>query len=270
MKINSAVIPSLSSHFKELWQFRNLIAIFVWRDLKARYRQTSVGIMWAIIQPLVITGIFTVIFSRFLKVSSGGVPYPAFSFIALAAWTFIARSVRVSATNLINNQGLISKIYFPREVIPLATVVTSLIDFAIAGVMMFVLLAVYKIPLSWHVVFMPLILLIQILLGMALSLFVSSITVIFRDLEFVWPFLIQIGMYASPIIYSVRTLQTKYKVLFYINPVTGVVEGYRSIFLFHEIPSFTYLGISLGFSVALMLLSYFVFKRIERYIADVL
>ncbi len=270
MLIKPQLQNNIISQLKELWKFRHLIITFVWRDLRAKYRQTTVGVLWTIIQPLSMTVVFTLIFSKFLKVSSNGVPYPAFSFIALATWTFIARSIKASATNLISNYGLMYKIYFPREVIPLSIVLTSLIDFLIAGLIMFIILAIYRIPLSWHAVFMPIIILIQILLAIAVSLFASSTTIIFRDLEFVWPFLIQIGMYASPIIYSIRNLQTRYKLLFYINPITGVVEGYRSIFLYHEIPNFIFLGISLCFSLIMMVFSYFVFKRIERYFIDVI
>jgi lipopolysaccharide transport system permease protein len=260
---------SLSAQLKELWQFRELITTFVWRDLKTRYRQTSLGIMWTIIQPLFMTIVFTVIFSKFLKVSTNGIPYPVFSYLALATWTFISRSIASGPTNIIANYGIFAKVYFPREVIPLSSIISALIDFFVASLVYLLLLAIYGVSLSWHLIFLPVILLAQIMLAIALTLFSAGTTVIFRDLQFAYPFFIQLLMYGSPIIYSVRNLQEKYKLLFYFNPITGIVEGYRSIFLYHEVPNFIYLGISIGFSLIFLPLSYWLFKRIERYLADV-
>ncbi|OGD63333.1 hypothetical protein A2160_02505 [Candidatus Beckwithbacteria bacterium RBG_13_42_9] len=254
---------------KELYQYRYLITTFVIRDVKARYRQTSLGIGWAIIQPLFLTGIFTIIFGNFLKVSTSGIPYPVFSFIALAAWTFISRSITAGSANLIGNSTIISKVYFPREVIPLATVISSLVDFGISSILMFLLLIFYHISFTWHLVLIPIIFLIQILMAISLALFSAAATVVFRDLLFAIPFLVQILMYGSPIIYSVKNLQRQFQILFYFNPITGIIEGYRSVLLYHEIPNLIYLGISFGFSIILLWTSYVFFKRIERYLADV-
>jgi lipopolysaccharide transport system permease protein len=269
MKINSSTRLSLMAQLKELWQYRELIHTFVVRDIKARYRQTTIGIAWAVIQPLFLTGIFTIVFSKFLKVSTGGVPYPVFSYIALAVWTFISRSIIASSTNIISNYGIFSKVYFPREVIPLSTVVSSLVDFTVASGLSILLLLVYRIPLTWQVSLLPLIIIIQVLLACALALAAAGLTVIFRDLQFAFPFLVQLLMYASPVVFSVRNLQSRFKTLFYFNPITGVIEGYRSILLYHELPNFVYLSISTGFALALLLVSYLVFKRIEKYLADV-
>lgn len=260
----------MTNQLKELYQYRHLITTFVTRDIKARYRQTTIGIAWAIIQPLFLTGIFTVIFSKFLKVSTGDVPYPVFSFIALSAWTFISRSITAGSVNLIGNSSIITKVYFPREVIPLSTIVSSLVDFCIASSISFLLLIIYKIPFTWHIIFIPLILCIQIFLATSLALLASGATVVFRDLKFAFPFLVQTAIYASPVFYSVRNLQKHFQILFYFNPTTGVIEGYRSILLYHEIPNLTYLGISFTFSVSLLILSYAFFKRIEKYLADVI
>ena len=259
----------IAQQLKELYQYRYLVSTFVIRDIKARYRQTSLGVAWAIIQPLLLTGIFTIIFSKFLKVSTGGVPYPIFSFIALAAWTFISRSITAGSENLIGNSGFITKIYFPREVFPLATVLSSLIDFTVSSLVSLLLLIVYKIPFTWHLIFIPLVFCIQILLAISFALVASAITVLFRDLQFAFPFLVQILMYGSPVIYSTRNLQQNLQIFFYLNPITGIIEGYRSILLYHEIPNLIYLGISFSFSFILLTSSYLLFKRIEKYLADV-
>lgn len=257
-------------YLKEFWSYKHLVWTFVARDIRARYKQTSVGIAWAIVQPLFMTILFTVIFSKFLKVSTNGVPYPVFSFIALAAWTFFSRTITVSSSNLLGNYSLISKIYFPREVIPFSTVVSSLIDFFVASLISIILLIIYQIPVTWHVIYLPIIFFVQIAIGFAFSLLFSGSTIIFRDLQFVYPFLAQLLMYATPVIYSVRNLQSKYKFLFFLNPLTGIIEGYRSVLLYNEIPNFYYLLISIVFSLIVLIFSYWLFKRIEKYMADIL
>lgn len=257
-------------HLSELYKYRQLAWTFVWRDIKSRYRQSKIGIGWALVQPISMTIIFTVIFSRFLNVSSDGAPYPLFSFVALSTWTFIDRVVKASSHDLISNSGLINKIYFPREVLPLSTVASSLVDFGIASIITLILLVIYQTPIGWQLIFIPLVLLIQILMAVSLSLAASSLTVMFRDLQFVTPFLMQILMYASPVIYSVRNLQPNLKLLMFLNPATGIIEAYRSILVYQEMPNLSYLAVSLGFSLILMIFAYTLFKRIEAYMADFL
>lgn len=252
-----------------LYQYRRLAWVFVWRDLRSRYRQTKIGILWAVIQPLFMTVIFTVIFSKFLNVSSDGAPYPVFSYIALTVWTFFSRVITVGATNLIGNSALINKIYFPREVFPVSTVVSSLSDFGIASVIAVVLMVIYGVYPGWQIIFLPIILLVQIMLAAAFAMFSSSTTVIFRDLQFAIPFFVQLLMYATPVIYSVRNLSPLFKTLMYLNPITGIIEGYRSILLYHEMPNWGYLSVSIIFAIIVFMFSYEVFKRIEKYLADV-
>ena len=257
-------------NLRTLWEYRYLVLTFIERDIKARYRQTTVGIGWAVIQPLLMTGIFTIIFSKFLHVSTHGIPYPLFSFIALSSWTFLSRSLTSRSIALTSNQGLISKVYFPRDVLPIATVASLFVDFGISSLLIPPLLFIYHLPLTWHLVFLPLVLAIQVLLAISFALLASSAVIVFRDLVYVIPFLVQIGLYASPIVYSVKNLQPQYQAYFYLNPITGVVEGFRSILLYQEIPNLTYLSISLAFALILFIITYHGFKRVEQYLADVI
>lgn len=257
-------------NLNNLWQYRQLIITFVERDIKARYRQTAMGISWAVLQPLLMTVIFTIVFSKFLSVSTDGLPYPVFSFIALAPWTFLSRALTSGSVSLTSNYGLISKVYFPRDVLPFSTVLSLLIDFGLSVIFIGILLLVYAIPLSWHLIFFPIILVVQIVLAVALSLFSSALVILFRDLIYVVPFFVQIGLYASPVVYSVKNLQPFYQPFFYLNPVTGIIEGYRSIFLYHEIPNLYFLMSSIVFAFLLLIVSYWLFKRVERFLADVI
>ncbi len=261
---------SLKNSTVEFWKYKYLVVTFVTRELKSRYRQAKLGIAWAIIQPLFMTLVFTVIFSKFLGVSTGGAPYPVFSYVALAAWTFVARTITAGSTSLIANGTLIKKIYFPREVIPIATAVSAMMDFLIASTVTVVLLFLYRIEIGWQVVLLPLVLLVQMILGISLALVTSAVTIIFRDLEFAFPFLVQLLMYASPVVYSVRNIAEPFKTLLFLNPVTGVIEGYRSILVYQEVPNMMYLLISAGFAVVIFMGAFHVFKRVERYLADVI
>ena len=269
MIANSGNIVRMLESITELASHKNLILAFFLRDVKARYKQTYIGIGWAVLQPLVMTIVFTVIFSNFLKVSTDGAPYPIFSYIALAAWTYFSRVINTGSMDLIVNSGLIKKIYFPRETIPLSTVLSSLVDFCIAGAIFILLLALYRTPVSWHIVFVPLLFILQLILGTSLALLTSCLTIMFRDLRYVWPFLVQVGMYVSPVVYSVRNLEPKYQMLMYLNPMTGIIEGYRSVFLYNEIPDMNYFGVSVAFSIILLVISWKLFKKIEIYLADI-
>jgi len=185
-------------------------------------------------------------------------------------WNFISRSIITGSTSLIQGGGLVKKVYFPREVLPLATVVSSLVDFVISALILVVMMIIYRIIPSWHLVFVPLLFLVQVAMAMAFALISSAMTVVFRDLQFVIPFLTQLLMYASPVIYTVRNLRPDLKLLMFLNPITGVIEGYRSILIYHQITNMIYLVISIGFTLVLLIGSYNLFKRIERYLADVI
>lgn len=260
----------MREHLKELWAYRQLIPMFVERDIRARYKQTFIGFSWAIIQPFFLMIIFNVIFSKFLNVSSEGIPYPIFSYSVLVPWTFFQRSVTTSSESLPLQSNIVTKIYFPREIVPFSTIFSALIDFFIAFALFILMLVFYKIPITAYILLFPVLLIIQVAFAASLSLFFSGLSVIIRDLRYALPLFIQIWMYSSPVIYGISGLQPVYRKLLYLNPVTGILQGYRDIFLFQRFPMFDYLGISLLFTLFFLIFSYSFFKKIESVFIDLL
>ena len=257
-------------HFKELYSYRALLTAFVVRYLKARYRHTSLGIAWAIIQPLFLMFIFTLVFSYFFKVSTGGPPYPIFSYVALLPWTFISKTFSASGSKFVGSRGLISKIYFPREIIPFSIVLSGLVDFFFGSLVFIAMLVYYQIPISVSFLYLLLLLPTQIILATGLSLLGSVLTALFRDVEFAMPLFIQIWMYASPVIYSVRNLHERFRPFFYINPATGILDGYRDSIILGRNPDFGFLVTSFLISVATFFVAYWLFKRLEYLVVDIL
>jgi lipopolysaccharide transport system permease protein len=255
---------------REMVRYRYLIYVFTARDLLARYKQTFIGILWAIIQPLFLMLVFTVIFSKFLGVSTGGVPYPVFSYVALLPWTFLNRSITASAESLLNFKHLITKIYFPREIAPLSVVVSSFVDFTIGFLVFLAMLIYYHIPITANFLFIILLIPLQIMIAAGFSLFLSSVTVIIQDLKFALPLFMQVLMYASPIIYSVTNIKSSLKAVFYLNPLVGVIEGYRQTILFGKPPLWDFLGISFLFAIVFFFFGYWVFKKLEPYVIDII
>lgn len=257
-------------NLKELYRFRHLLYIFTARDILGRYKQAFIGILWAVVQPLFLMIIFTVVFSKFLKVSSGNIPYPVFSYVALLPWTFIRRSLTASSKSLLSFKSIITKIYFPREIAPLSIVMSSLIDFFIGLLVFLGLLLYYKIGFSWYFAFLLILIPLQILLASALALFISSLTVFFRDLEFAIPLFIQLWLYASPVIYSVNNIKGDLKFLFYLNPSVGIIESYRQTILLKTWPQWDFLLVSFIFSTAFFIFSYWFFKKTEKQFIDII
>jgi lipopolysaccharide transport system permease protein len=255
---------------KEVYNFRYLLYIFTARDILARYKQTFIGVVWAVIQPLFLMLVFTIIFSRFLGVSSGGVPYPVFSYVALLPWTFLTRVINTSSASLISYKSLINKIYFPREVVPLSVVVSSLLDFFIGSLVFVLMLIYYKIPIEPTALYVLLLIPIQVIFAAGMSLLLSTVTVFIRDLKFAIPLFIQIWMYATPIIYSITNIKSNLRVIFYFNPVVGIIESYRQVILHGNQPLWNYLAISIVFSVILFLTSFRFFKKMEPIVVDII
>ena len=257
-------------YVRELVRYRYLIYVFTARDLLARYKQTFIGILWAIIQPLFLMLVFTVIFAKFLGVSTGGVPYPVFSYVALLPWTFMNRAISASSESLLNFKHLITKIYFPREVAPLSVVVSSFVDFGIGFFVFLLMMVYYHVPLTWNFLFILLLIPLQIIFAAGLALFLSSVTVIVQDLKFALPLFMQIWMYGTPIIYSVTNIKSSLKVLFYFNPLVGIIEGYRQTILLGKPPLWDFLAISTIFSLLFFVFGYWVFKKLEPYVIDII
>lgn len=256
--------------FKSVWKHRELLVFLIWRELKVRYKQAALGMGWAIIQPLFAVLIFTLIFGIFARIPSDGVPYPLFALAATLPWTYFAEAMRRSATSLVTDSELVRKIYFPRLILPLAMVVAPLVDFLVGFVILLCMMAWYGIMPGWHLVFLPAFLFIAMMLALAAGLWLGPVNVRFRDIMHTLPFLIQIWMYASPIVYPLSMVPEQYRTLYSLNPMVGVVEGFRWALLGTGQPDFTAMGLSvLIISVALVSGIVF-FKKMERSFADVI
>jgi len=253
----------------DLWRYRELLLFSVWRDMKLRYQQTALGVAWAVIQPVLTMVIFTVIFGHFAKIPSEGVPYPVFSFTALLPWTFFAYALSQSSLSLVANNNLISKVYFPRLVIPVASTLSGLIDFGIAFVVLVVLMLIYGIHPTVAVLALPLFLALALLAALAVGIWLSALNVEYRDVRYAMPFLTQIWMYATPIVYPLSLIKNRYaQIIFSLNPMTGVVDGFRWAVLgtntFDTIP----ILVSTFVAVVGLFGSLVYFRRMEREFAD--
>lgn len=252
-----------------LWQYRELLYFLVWRDLKVRYRQTAIGATWAILQPLMTMVIFTVIFGHFAKIPSDGLPYPIFAYTALLPWTYFASALNRSSSSVVAEAHLISKVYFPRAVLPLAGTVSGIIDFAVAFVLLLGMMIWYGIMPAWGLLALPLFLLLALATALAVGLWCSALNVRYRDVGYTIPFLTQCWMYASPVAYPVSLVPENWRFVYSLNPMAGVIEGFRWALLGKHGPDFVVMAVS-TVVVALLLVGGLVFfKHVERTFVDV-
>jgi lipopolysaccharide transport system permease protein len=240
------------------------------RDFKVRYSQSVLGVAWAILQPFSLMVIFSIVFSIFIKVPTGGVPYPLFAYTALLPWTLFANSLTTAIPSLVNNMNLVSKIYFPREILPLSAVMISFIDFFIASSIFILMLLFYRFSIGPLVLLLPLILLIQLVLTFGVSLFASASMVFYRDVRFIIPLALQIWMYMSAVIYPVSLVPEKFRPLFFLNPMAVLIDSYRCVILYNRPPSWPYIGLAVSISSLLLILAYSYFKRSEQKFADLI
>ena len=260
----------LKKEIKELFKHRELLVNIALRSIKARYKQSVLGISWAVVRPLSMMLMFTVIFSKFAKIPSDGIPYPIFSYCALLPWTFFSASLISAIPSLVANASIVTKIYCPREIFPIASILAAIVDFSIAAVIFAVMLIAYKIHLTFFVFYAIPILLIQIIFTIAIALFASAFNVYYRDTSYAFPLFIQLWMYATPIIYPVSIVPAKFKFLYMLNPMAPIIDGYRRVLLQGLAPDFPYLGISLVISCVLFMCSFKYFKRVEMVMADII
>jgi lipopolysaccharide transport system permease protein len=257
----------LQMDFVGLWKYRELLYFLVWRDIKVRYKQTAIGAAWAICQPLLTMMIFTVIFGRFAKIPSDNVPYPIFAFAGLLPWTYFSQSITRSGASVVSDSNLIRKIYFPRLVIPTSAVVAPLVDFALSFLIFGVMMAWYRVIPGWAVLTLPLFLCLAVCAALGVSLWLSALNVRYRDVGHAIPFLVQFWMYASPIVYPISLIPQRWRLLYSLNPVVGVIEGFRWGLLGKAlyVPA-----IAIGSAVAAILFvsGLVFFKRMERSFAD--
>jgi len=256
--------------FKELWKFRELLFFLAWRDIKVRYKQTVLGAAWAILQPLLTMIIFSIIFGGLAKLPSGGMPYPIFTYTALLPWQLFAFALTSASNSLVGNQNLISKVYFPRLVVPFSSVIAGVLDFGVAFLVLLGMMAYYKIGLSAAMFTLPLFLLLGLASAMAVGLWFSALNVQYRDIRYVVPFLVQFWMYATPVAYSSELIPEKWRWLYSLNPMTGVVEGFRWAMLGKSSLDMLSLSISAIVVVALLVSGLYYFKRTEASFADVI
>lgn len=253
-----------------VWRYRELLFVLILRDLQVLYKQAALGVAWAILQPLFAVVIFTVIFGTFVHMPSDGIPYPIFAFAAVLPWTYFAEATRRSATGLVDDAELVRKVYFPRLIIPLAKVTGPLVDFCIAFVVMLIMMFSYGIMPTWKMLVVPPLVLIAGLLALSIGLWLGPINVRFRDIKHTVPFMLQIGMYASPIVYPLSRVPEEWRTLYSLNPIVGVIEGFRwAVFGRGE---FNLAAIGISAIVVLVLLAggLIFFRRAEQTFADVI
>ncbi len=258
------------ANIQELSAHRGLLISWVVRDIKVRYKQSLMGAAWAILQPLSATLIFAVIFSRFVRVSTDGIPYPIFYYSALLPWTFFNSSITFGVSSLVSNMSLVTKIYFPREILPLSAVLASLVDFFIASLIFVGMMIFYQIPLTASLICIPLLLLIQIVFTVSVVLLASAMNVFYRDVRFVVPLGLQLWMYLTPIIYPLSMVPPRFLAVYMLNPMASIIDSYRRIILLGEWPSFPYLVLGGLVSLVLLIIAYWYFKRSEAAFADII
>ncbi len=257
-----------ASDLRDLWAFRELLYFLTWRDVKVRYKQTELGIAWAIIQPLFTMLVFTLFFGRLAGVPSDNVPYPVFAYAGLLAWTFFANAITNSGNSLVGSANLITKVYFPRMIIPGAAVAAGLVDFAIAFVILVLLMVYYGAMVTWSILMFPVLVLLTTLLALGTGMWLSALNVKYRDVRFALPFLVQLWMFVSPVIYPASFLPAKFRWLLSLNPMTGIIEGYRSSLF--GLP-FNWIALAASAAITLILLIYssYSFRRMEKSFADI-
>ena len=261
----------ISINLPELWRFRELLYIFVWRDLKVRYKQTALGIIWAIFQPLIMMIIFTLFFGVFAKIPSDGAPYPIFVYSGLLLWNYFSHALTNASESLVSNQGIIQKIYFPRLFFPLSTIITPIIDFVFALLVFFGLMAYYHYsPGILGIVLIPVFLIIAILTATGLGLLTASLNVKYRDVRHILPFFIQTLFFLTPVIYPINIIPAKYHWIIDLNPMAGTITSARNALLHTAPVNWLLLGLSFVGAFLLLLFGLYYFRKTERYFADII
>ncbi|MFL5517829.1 MAG: ABC transporter permease [Gemmatimonadales bacterium] len=257
-------------HLAELWRYRGLLFFLVWREIKVRYAQTVMGAAWAVLQPVLTMVVFTVIFGWFARLPSDGVPYAAFSLAGLVPWTYFATAVTGSSNSLVANTSLVTKVYFPRLVIPVAPVLAALLDLGVACVALVVLILWYGIiPNQAAVLFLPLSVLMMVLCAAGVGSWLAALNIQYRDVKYVVPFLLQIWMFASPIVYPLSLVPPPYRLMYAVNPMVGVIAAFRAAFLGTAGPTPAEVGVSFGSACLILVGGAAYFRRTERIFADV-
>lgn len=255
------------NYWKDIWKYKELLYILSWKDFKVRYKQTFIGASWAVIRPVLTMVIFTIVFSRVAKLPSDGIPYPLLVFSGLLPWTFFSSSLSEGSGSLIANSNLISKVYFPRIIIPTSSIFTNLVDMAIMFAIFLAMLVYYQYVPSWRFIFLPLFIVLAILFSFGVSLYLASLNVKYRDFRYIVPFIVQFGLYISPVGFSSSIVPADLKYFFALNPVVGVIEGFRWCFFGSTIDAFAMmLSVIVGLIAVVGGVVYF--RQTEKTFAD--
>ncbi len=260
-----------SQYWKDLWRYRELFYFLAWRDILVRYKQTVIGIAWALIRPFLTMIVFTVVFGQLAKLPSGGAPYPILVFAGMLPWQFFASALSECSNSLLSNANLISKVYFPRLIVPASAVIVSFVDFLVSGMILLALMAWYNFVPSWRILTLPLFILIALVASMGGGLWLSALNVKYRDFRYIVPFIVQLGLYVSPVGFSSSVVPEKWRSLYSLNPMVGVIDGFRWAILGGEAklywPGFT---LSVGLVTLLFASGVWYFRKTERSFADVI
>jgi lipopolysaccharide transport system permease protein len=258
-------------YWQDLWRYRELFYFLAWRDILVRYKQTAIGIAWALIRPFITMVVFTVVFGNLAKLPSEGVPYPILVFSAMLPWQFFANALSECSNSLIGNANLISKVYFPRLIVPVSAIVVSFVDFMISGIILLGLMAYYNYVPSWRILMLPVFVAIAFAASIGAGLLFASLNVKYRDFRFIVPFITQIGLYISPVGFSSNIVPEQYRLLYSLNPMVGVIDGFRWSILGGDaklyLPGF---ALSLGLVLLMLIVGVVYFRKVERTFADVI
>jgi len=256
-------------NLKDLWAYRELLYFLTWREIKVRYKQTILGFAWAIIQPLFMMIVFTLFFGTLAKVPSEGIPYPLFNYAALLPWILFAEGISRSSNSLVGSVNLVQKVYFPRLIMPFSGILSPIVDFAIAFVILIGMMFYFSYAPTIYILWLPAFILLALMTALGVGLWLSAVNVKYRDVRYVIPFLIQLWLFASPVVYSSNLLPERFQIIYGINPMSGVIEGFRWALLGTEPPN-ALIGVSVGIVVVILISGAYYFRRSEKTFADVI
>ena len=259
----------VSLKLNELWEYRELLYFLIWRDIKVRYKQTALGATWAIIQPFFTMVVFSLFFGHLAKVPSDGIPYPIFSFAALVPWTFFANGLSQSSNSLVGSANLITKVYFPRLTIPIASVLSGIVDFALAFVVLLGMMLYYGMMPTLNVLWLPLFLLLALVTSLGVGLWLSALNVEYRDVRYIVPFITQFWLFVTPIAYPSSLLHEPWRTIYGLNPMVGVVEGFRWALLRTNTAPGPIIAVSSSAALVILVTGAFYFRRMEKTFADI-
>ncbi len=261
----------IKNYWKELYSYRELFLFLAWRDILVRYKQTVIGVAWSVLRPLLTMIVFTIVFGKLAKMPSGGIPYPILVYSAMLPWQFFSNIITESGNSLISNSNMISKVYFPRIIIPTTSMIVSLIDFFISSVILSLIMLYYKFTPTLYILFIPFLLILAIITSLGIGFLISALNVKYRDFRYIIPFLVQFGLYISPVGFSSSVVPEKWRLIYSLNPMVGVIDGFRWAIIGKDfniyLPGFI---LSIVIGVLMFIIGFIYFRKTEREFADVI